>query len=92
MEGRIPGVEDKVEEMDNLVNENVKSKNQTNTKQKNLSVGSRPHIRRHKMALTSCVLSGKQIICACAKGILRLLVLCLSRERQLGHGLQPIRE
>ena len=27
MEGRIPGVEDKVEEMDNLVNENVKSKN-----------------------------------------------------------------
>jgi hypothetical protein len=27
-------------------------------------VGSRPHIRRHKMALTSCVLSGKQIICA----------------------------
>jgi hypothetical protein len=55
-------------------------------------VGSRPHIRRHKMALTSCVLSGKQIICACAKGILRLLVLCLSRERQLGHGLQPIRE
>jgi hypothetical protein len=56
------------------------------------SVGSRPHIRRHKMALTSCVLSGKQIICACAKGILRLLVLCLSRERQLGHGLQPIRE
>jgi hypothetical protein len=44
------------------------------------------------MALTSCVLSGKQIICACAKGILRLLVLCLSRERQLGHGLQPIRE
>lgn len=36
MEGRIPGVEDKVEEMDNLVNENVKSKNQTNTKQKNL--------------------------------------------------------
>jgi hypothetical protein len=55
-------------------------------------VGSRPHIRHHKMALTSCVLSGKQIICACAKGILRLLVLCLSRERQLGHGLQPIRE
>jgi hypothetical protein len=55
-------------------------------------VGSRPHIRRYKMALTSCVLSGKQIICACAKGILRLLVLCLSRERQLGHGLQPIRE
>jgi hypothetical protein len=34
------------------------------------SVGSRPHIRRYKMALTSCVLSGKQIICACAKGIL----------------------
>jgi hypothetical protein len=33
-------------------------------------VGSRPHIRRYKMALTSCVLSGKQIICACAKGIL----------------------
>jgi hypothetical protein len=57
-----------------------------------VTVGSRPHIRRHKMALTSCVLSGKQIICACAKGILRLLVLCLSRERQLGHGLQPIRE
>jgi hypothetical protein len=55
-------------------------------------VGSRPHIRRYKMALTSCVLSGKQIICACVKGILRLLVLCLSRERQLGHGLQPIRE
>jgi hypothetical protein len=56
------------------------------------SVGSRPHIRRHKMALTSCVLSGKQIICAWAKGILWLLVLYLSRERQLGHGLQPIRE
>jgi hypothetical protein len=34
-----------------------------------MGVGSRPHIRRHKMALTSCVLSGKQIICACAKGI-----------------------
>jgi hypothetical protein len=43
-------------------------------------VGSRPHIRRHKMALTSCVLSGKQIICACAKGILPLHVLCLSRD------------
>ena len=39
-------------------------------RRKRRSVGSRPHIRRYKMALTSCVLSGKQIICACAKGIL----------------------
>ena len=39
-------------------------------KEKIEAVGSHPHIRLYKMALTSCVLSGKQIICACAKGIL----------------------
>jgi hypothetical protein len=44
------------------------------------------------MALTSCVLSGKQIICACAKGILWLLVLCLPRDVNSADGLQPIRE
>jgi hypothetical protein len=44
---------------------------------KDYTVGSRPHIRRHKMALTSCVLSGKQIICACAKSNFPLHVLCL---------------
>jgi hypothetical protein len=55
-------------------------------------VGSRPHIRRYKMALTSCVLSGKQIICACAKGVLWLLVLCLPRDVNSADGLQPIRE
>jgi hypothetical protein len=57
-----------------------------------ISVGSRPHIRRYKMALTSCVLSGKQIICACAKGILWLLVLCLPRDVNSADGLQPIKE
>jgi hypothetical protein len=57
-----------------------------------MSVGSRPHIRRYKMALTSCVLCGKQIICACAKGILWLLVLCLPRDVNSADGLQPIRE
>jgi hypothetical protein len=35
-----------------------------------MTVGSRPHIRHYKMALTSCVLSSKQIICACAGVIL----------------------
>jgi hypothetical protein len=40
----------------------------------------------------SCVLSGKQIICACAKGILWLLVLCLPRDVNSADGLQPIRE
>jgi hypothetical protein len=55
-------------------------------------VGSRPHIRRCKMALTSCVLSGKQIICACAKGSFPLHVLCLPRDDNSADGLQPIRE
>jgi hypothetical protein len=55
-------------------------------------VGSRAHIRRYKMALTSCVLSGKQIICACAKGILWLLVLCFPRDVNSADGLQPIKE
>ena len=55
-------------------------------------VGSRPHIRRCKMALTSCVLSGKQIICACAKGNSPLHVLCLPRDDNSADGLQPIRE
>ena len=32
------------------------------------------------MALTSCVLSGKQIICACAKGSSPPHVLCLPRD------------
>jgi hypothetical protein len=49
-------------------------------------VGSHPHIRRHKMALTSCVLSGKQIICACAKSNFPLHVLCLSRDVNLAMG------
>ena len=35
------------------------------------------------MALTSCVLSGKQIICACAKGSSPLHVLCLPRDAVL---------
>jgi hypothetical protein len=55
-------------------------------------VGSRPHIRHYKMALTSCVLSGKQIICACAKGSSPLHVLCLPRDDNSADGLQPIRE
>ena len=55
-------------------------------------VGSRPHIRRCKMALTSCVLSGKQIICACAKGSSPPHVLCLPHEDNSADGLQPIRE
>ena len=55
-------------------------------------VGSRPHIRRCKMALTSCVLSGKQIICACAKGSSPPHVLCLPRADNSADGLQPIRE
>jgi hypothetical protein len=57
-----------------------------------LSVGSRPHIRRCKMTLTSCVLSGKQIICACAKGSFPLHVLCLPHDDNSANGLQPIRE
>jgi hypothetical protein len=57
-----------------------------------LPVGSCPHIRRCKMALTSCVLSGKQIICACAKGSSPLHVLCLPRDNNSADGLQPIRE
>ena len=57
-----------------------------------ISVGSRPHIRRYKMALTSCVLSGKQIICACAKDSSPLHVLCLPRDDNSADGLQPIRE
>jgi hypothetical protein len=56
------------------------------------SVGSRPHIRCYKMALTSCVLSGKQIICACAKGSSPLHVLCLPRDDNSANGLQTIRE
>jgi hypothetical protein len=59
---------------------------------KERSVGSRPHIRRYKMALTSCVLNGKQIICACAKGSSSLHVLCLPGDDNLANGLQPIRE
>jgi hypothetical protein len=55
-------------------------------------VGSRPHIRRCKMVLTSCVLSGKQIICACAKGNSPFHVLCLSHDDNSADGLQPIRE
>jgi hypothetical protein len=55
-------------------------------------VGSRPHIRRYKMALTSCVLSGKQIIWACAKGSSPLHVLCLPHDDNSADGLQPIRE
>jgi hypothetical protein len=35
-------------------------------KGKGEDVRSRPHIRHYKMALTSCVLSSKQIICTCA--------------------------
>lgn len=35
-------------------------------KRKGGDVRSRPHIRHYKMALTSCVLSSKQIICTCA--------------------------
>jgi hypothetical protein len=45
-----------------------------------------------KMALTSCVLSGKQIICACAKGSSPPHVLCLPRDDNWADGLQPIRE
>jgi hypothetical protein len=56
------------------------------------NVGSRPHIRHCKMALTSCVLSGKQIICACAKGSSPPHVLCLPRDDNSADGLQPIRE
>jgi hypothetical protein len=59
---------------------------------KKVSVGSRPHIRRCKMALTSCVLSGKQIICACAKGSFPPHVLCVPRDDNSADGLQPIRE
>jgi hypothetical protein len=55
-------------------------------------VGSRPHIRRYKMALTSCVLSGKQIICACAKGSSPLHVFCLPHDDNSADWLQPIRE
>ena len=61
-------------------------------KRKGGSVGSRPHIRCCKMALTSCVLSGKQIICACAKGSSPPHVLCLPRDDNSADGLQPIRE
>ena len=53
-------------------------------------MGSRPHICRYKMALTSCVLSGKQIICACAKGSSPPHVLCLPRDDNSADGLQPI--
>jgi hypothetical protein len=49
------------------------------TQDKDKDVGSRPHIRRHKMALTSCVLSGKQIICACAKGIFHYMYSAFTR-------------
>jgi hypothetical protein len=55
-------------------------------------VGSRPHIHRCKMALTSCVLSGKKIICTCAKGSSPLHVLCLPLDDNSADGLQPIRE
>jgi hypothetical protein len=57
-----------------------------------ICVGSCPHIRPYKMALTSCVLSGKQIICACAKGSSPLHVHCLPRDDNSANGLQPIRE
>jgi hypothetical protein len=40
----------------------------------------------------SCVLSGKQIICACAEGGSSLHVLCLPRDVNSADGLQPIRE
>jgi hypothetical protein len=40
----------------------------------------------------SCVLSGKQIICACAEGGSPLHVLCLPRDVNSADGLQPIRE
>jgi hypothetical protein len=53
-------------------------------------VGSRPHIRHYKMALTSCVLSGKQIICACAKGSSLLHVLCLPRDNKLAAANQGV--
>jgi hypothetical protein len=40
----------------------------------------------------SCVLSGKQIICAYAEGGSPLHVLCLPRDVNSADGLQPIRE
>jgi hypothetical protein len=40
----------------------------------------------------SCVLSGKQIICAYAEGGSLLHVLCLPRDVNSADGLQPIRE
>jgi hypothetical protein len=52
----------------------------------------KPPSHSRKMALTSCVLSGKQIICACAKGSSPLHVLCLPRDNNSADGLQPIRE
>jgi hypothetical protein len=55
-------------------------------------VGSHPHVHRYKMALISCVLSSKQIICACARGSSSLHVLCLPRVDNSANGLQPIRE
>jgi hypothetical protein len=61
-------------------------------KRKGGDVGSLPHIRHYKMALASCVLSGKQIICTCAKGSSSLHVLCLPRDDNSANGLQPIRE
>jgi hypothetical protein len=79
IEERTSGAEDIIENIDITIKENAKCKMiltqniqeiQDTMRRPNLSVGSRPHIRRYKMALTSCVLSGKQIICACAKGIL----------------------
>ena len=39
-------------------------------KRKGGDMGSRSHIRHYKMVLTSCVLSSKQIICACAMVVL----------------------
>jgi hypothetical protein len=69
-----------------------KAKDTVNKTKRPPTVGSRPHIRRYKMALTSCVLSGKQITCACAKGNSPPHVLCLPRDDNLANGLQPIRE
>jgi hypothetical protein len=62
-------------------------------KRKGGDVRSRTHIRHYKMAPTSCVLSSKQIICACARVVFHSMCFAfLPLDDNSVDGLQPIRE
>ena len=56
-----------------------------------ICVRSRSCNRHYKMALISGVLTGKQLVCACAGVIFPFLVPCLSRGVIWADSEQPVR-